>query len=383
MGNLRNNKLTIITVITNLILFLLLFPTQGLTWIILSMLFWISLIFTIGLFLVKKSNTLIDKKLERGLINLSQCVYDKKTMKVLIIILTIIFGFCGYIIYAAFIPNFKGAINEGYLQEIVNEITEDKITDYDKIGAVLNWFDQKNDNLYNSWFLTHSGKPYFNLPGTYMIFLLEPPYICIRCFENSDIKWLLTSRCGACGEYSRLFMIMVDALGYDVRRIHAPGEDHLWNEVKIDNNWIPVDPTNVSLPEADGWENFGFFEHKEGNASYIWAEYLHNNTIEDLTSHYTDLTNITIYCVDEFNNSASEATITIVSHNLKREPDHETFIKNKPKPITNESGYCTFQIGGGNYTFRANSDKFYGELKWVEFSDSILNYGFTIKLKEK
>ena len=29
-------------------------------------------------------------------------------------------------------------------------------------------------------------------------------------------------------------MYMVDSLGLDVKRVHAPGEDHLWNEVKID-----------------------------------------------------------------------------------------------------------------------------------------------------
>lgn len=210
----------------------------------------------------------------------------------------------------------------------------------------------------------------------------DPPYICIRCFEDNDARWILTSRCGACGEYSRLFMVMADALGYAAKRVHAPGEDHVWNEVKIDGKWIPVDPTDVVLPTSDGWKEYDFMEKKEGNVSYVWAEYLHNDTIEDITSLYTNLTNVTIHAVDKNNNSLSDVTITIISHNLKREPNHETSIPEKLKPRTDESGFTTFQIGGGNYTFKAQNNDYNGELKWVEFSDINPQHKFIIIMEK-
>jgi hypothetical protein len=177
---------------------------------------------------------------------------------------------------------------------------------------------------------------------------------------------------------------MVDSLGIDVRRVHAPGEDHLWNEVKINDEWIPVDSTNVSLPDADGWEDYNFFEYKEGNVSYVWAEYFHNDTIVDLTNNYTKLTNVTIYTVAQNNNSISGMTITVMSNNLHdKDRIRETYIEGKPKPKTNNSGYCTFQIGGGTYKFKADNSKYKGETDWVNFSDETPSHDFIIELKKK
>lgn len=382
---IRNHRFTSGVLIINLILFILLFPTQGLTFIILSFIFGIFFLVAIGLLLKIKTNSMIDRNLKIGLINLDTSVRNKRIMTACFIFMLVILGILGFVSYSIIVPNIKAVFNDGYLYDAVNEIIEGKNTDYEKISAVLEWFDPEKENLYNSWFLTHSENPYLSLSGTYMIFVPEPPYICVRCFEDIDPRWLLTSRCGACGEFSRLFMLMVDAFGIDVKRIHAPGEDHVWNEVKIDGDWIPVDPTNVSfLDDGDGWEHYGFFEWKEGNASYVWAEFLHNDTILDCTHFYTNLTNVTISCVDENNNSISNVTITVMSNNLHNEDRiHETSIKGRPKPKTNSSGRITFQIGGGTYKFKANSNKYTGETEWVEFSDNISEHDFIIEMKKK
>lgn len=180
-------------------------------------------------------------------------------------------------------------------------------------------------------------------------------------------------------------MLMADALGYKTRRVHAPGEDHVWNEIKINKDWIPVDPTNVSQTNGgDGWQDYTFFEWKEGNASYVWAEYLHNKTIEDRTERYTDLTNITIHTVDQNNISVSDVSITIISNNLHNtDRTYETYIKGKPKPNTNKTGYCTFQIGGGTYKFKASHDKYIGESDWINFSDQYPSHDFIFNLSKK
>lgn len=372
-------------VIIDLILFILLFPTQELIFIVLSIIFWITLIITFGAFLVITVRSLIEKKYRNGLITSAQSKSDKKFMAWMMVILLIVFSIFGFFIYIMFIPDFKAIINEGYIHETVNEIIKGKTTNQEKIGALLGWFDQNSSNMYNSWTLNDQGKLVWDVPFSYILIFSKSPYICIRCFEDNDARWILTSRCGACGEYSRLFMVMVDALGYDVKRIHAPGEDHVWNEVKIDGKWIPVDPTDVVLPRKDGWKNYDFMEKKEGNVSHVWAEYLHNDTIEDITSLYTNLTNVTIHAVDQNNNSLSDVTITIISHNLKRDPNHETSILGQSKPKTNELGCCTFQIGGGNYTLKAESqdNMLIGELRGIRFKDDILRHNFTIVLDKK
>lgn len=380
---IKNHKFTSAMIILDLIMFILFFYTQQLIFILFSFIFFIILMITIASILVIIIWYLVKMKLK----SLGKCIIKSKRnySTLIIIFLMIIISYPIFITYIENIPNFKGYINEGYFQETVNEIVKGKVTDNEKIGAILEWFDDDKNNLYDSWILTHSDKPWFNPIGTYIIFLTEEPYICIRCYEENDPKWLLTSRCGACGEYSRLFMIMVDYLDYDVKRVHAQGEDHVWNEVKIGEIWIPVDPTNVSLIDgSDGWEDYSFFKWKEGNVSYVWAEYLHNNTIEDLTSMYTNLTNITIHCKDDNNSSFADMAITIMSNNLHDENRiHETFIKDKPKPKTNKSGYCSFQIGGGTYKLKANNDEYSGETEWIKFSDEIPQHYYSLVVKEK
>ena len=379
---IQNHRFTTGLMIADLILFILLFPTQGLQFIILSFLFGIFFFVTIGLLLKIKTSLMIDKKLEGGLITLDVSVKNKRIVSVCIIFMLVMVGILCFLSYSIIVPNIKAVFNDGYLNDTVNEIIEGKNTDYEKISAILRWFDPEKENLYNSWFLTHSENPYLSLSGTYMIFVLETPYICVRCFEDIDPRWLLTSRCGACGEFSRLFMIMVDTFGIDVKRIHAPGEDHVWNEVKIDGDWIPVDPTNVSFPDGgDGWEHYGFFEWKEGNASYVWADFLNNDTILDCTHFYTKLTNVTISCVDESNNSISNVTITVMSNNLHDEDRiRETSVKGRQKPKTNSSGSVTFQIGGGTYKFKGNTEKYSGETEWVRFSDNVSEHYFIIEM---
>ena len=382
---MKNHKVTTGFVIFDFIFLILLLVLQGFEFILLSFIFWIFILVSFGLLLNIITNSMINRNLKKGKITLDRSEKNKKIIASCIVFSLVLIGILGFTCYSSVVPRIKAVLNDGYLQNVVTEITEGKTTDYEKISAVLEWFDPDRENLYNSYYLTHSEDPWYRFLDGYVIYTLKPPYICVRCYEDVDPRWLLTSRCGSCGEYSRLFMVMVDALGYDVKRVHAEGEDHVWNEIKIDDEWIPVDPTNVSLSDGgDGWEDYGFFEWKEGNLSYAWAEYLHNDTIEDRTSHYTNLTNVTIHCIDENNNSISNVTITIMSDNLDdTERIHETFIEDKSKPKTNETGFCTFQIGGGTYKFKGSNDNYSGETEWVAFSDQDPSHEFTIDLKRK
>lgn len=90
--------------------------------------------------------------------------------------------------YSTIIPPIKAIFNEDYLHDIVNDITEGKTTDHEKINAILEWFDPDFNNLYNSWTLTHSVNPFYILLDQYMIFTNSPPYICVRCYDSVDAK---------------------------------------------------------------------------------------------------------------------------------------------------------------------------------------------------
>jgi hypothetical protein len=383
---IQNHKLTTGILIVDLILLILFFLTQRIIFFISSFLLCFFISITIGILLEIKVDSIISRNVKKGILSKEQAIHNRKKVAVFVKLIIIGVLFLSIIAYPYVVPAIKGPLNEGYLHEIVNGLIEGKSTDQEKIGAILSWFDRNEDYVHNSWILINVEKKVVLtiIDGFYYILSVEP-YIFIRTKDTMDARWFLTNRIGACGEYSRIFMVMVDVLGIDVRRVHAPGEDHVWNEVKIDDTWIPVDPTNVSIPNGgDGWEDYTFFECKEGNASYVWAEYLHNNTIEDLTHGYTDLTNVTIHAVDQNNNSVSDVTITIMSNNLRdANRIHETFIKGKSKPKTNESGYCTFQIGGGTYKFKANDDKYKGETEWVEFSEKISSHNYSLILKKK
>jgi len=377
------NRVLITSIAILLILISLFVTTQGLLWYIINIFLYVTIVIILWLFYIKTKTKFGFIPNDKGKHQSKNIMIRKKIKRQILSFLLGIMLILGYILFMFATPYIKGSINEGYLHEVVNDIIEGKNTDQEKITALLGWFDRNSDHIYNSWFLNAEGKILLTFIPKHFYILIEMPYFGIRCPEDMDGKWILTSRFGACGEYSRIFMYMADAMGIDVKRVHAEGEDHVWNEVKIKGNWIPVDPTDVALPDKDGFKDYNFMEIKEGNVSYVWAEYLHNRTIDDLTYLYTNLTNVTLHCVDQNNNSVSNVTITITSHNLRRYPNKVTFIEGKSKPKTNETGSCVFQIGGGNYTFKANSDKFSGELKWIEFSDLHPYHDFSIILKKK
>jgi len=381
---LRYNKFIIVRIILLFILIFLFITTQGILWYMITIVLYITILINWWFLYIKLKTHYkftFRKKTKQKKKNSN---YGKKIWRTLFTILIGIMLMLGYILFMFVTPYIKGGINEGYLDEVVTEIIAGKDTDREKIGSLLNWFDRNSDNMHNSWFLTKENKVLLTLIPNHFYILTEMPYFGIRCLEDMDGKWILTSRFGACGEYSRIFMYMANSAGINVRRVHAVGEDHVWNEVKIDREWYPIDSTDVVLSEKDGWKDYGFMEKKEGNVSYVWAEYMHNNIIEDLTSLYTDLTNVTIHCVDINNNSISGISITIMSDNL-HDPDRirETFLKGRSKPKTDETGSCMFQIGGGTYNFKASNNKYSGESGWVMFSDQNPKYEFIIKVKVK
>jgi len=280
-----------------------------------------------------------------------------------------------------FMTHLKAESNRALLEKIVSDIVKDAKTDREKVTKILEWFDRSKKNMYNYYYLNKKGMINFKLLPKIRIFLGEP-YIGIRVFNDRDSLWILTSRYGHCGEYALLFRDMANAAGIEVRRIRCLGENHEWNEVKLNGSWVPVDATAVNLPLRDGFVTFDFMERKvagdmrtrQGNVSYVYAEYL-NGTIVDVTSSYTNLTNITILVVDDRGMPIPNARVEIFSHNRGgKRPTGLT-------KVTDSLGVCKLNMGGGDYTFEVKKGTIIPLTgsKREKFSEGI-SYNLTIKL---
>lgn len=249
----------------------------------------------------------------------------------------------------------------------------------EKTKNILSFFDKNSSNMHNFWIMANvENKLIWSLD--HLNFLSDEPYLCLRTFGDNDPLWILTSRCGSCGEYSNLFMEMANHAGLKVRRVHAPGEDHIWNEVFLNNSWIAVDPTNVFLPTNNGFVNTNFMEENGTNISYIYANYPNNNSIEDITYRYTNLTKIIVKTLDENGNPISNVKIKILSNNLNRRKEIDTGLIKK----SNSTGYCSFLIGGGSYTliYEKEENNFLSAKSSYIFSEKEKVHNISIILKK-
>jgi len=375
----RKLSLTILLVVSISINISVLFVIEGPLWGLFCLTLWI-LISVLTIFFLLQFLSRIISKMKMVLMKgkgdtnrLSSCIWR-----------LVIAGMClslSFYPFMSYMTHLKAESNKVLLEMIVSDIVKDAKTDREKVTKILEWFDRSKRNMYNYYYLNKKGVINLELLPNIRIFLGEP-YIGIRVFNDRDSLWILTSRYGHCGEYALLFRDMANAAGIEVRRIRCLGENHEWNEVKLNGSWVPVDATAVNLPLRDGFVTFDFMERKvagdmrtrQGNVSYVYAEYL-NGTIVDVTSSYTNLTNITILVVDDQGMPVPDARVEIFSHNRGRK--WSTGLTK----VTDSLGVCKFNIGGGDYTFEVKKGTIIPLTgrKREKFSEGI-SYNITIKL---
>lgn len=382
---------------------ILLFLLDGPIWGLICIILWVLIFLIIAYYLVisleffikpafsfiiayvtKKENP---KKDESRLTIYIRKLYHKflkicpKYFSILISALIIVTLLNPVILFPSFImpmAHLKAESNKSKLHLLVEDLTKYADTDEEKTLALLAWFDVSSHNIYDEWDLWIQGKKNYSFYKNSLlkIYSIEP-YICFRTFNDDDSLWILTTRYGRCGEFSLIFRDMAREAGLTVRRVRCSGENHDWNEVLIDDDWIIVDATAVNLPNHNGLQDRGFMERKAGgNVSYIYA--YPNDVLEDITYRYSNTTNITIFVKDIEENPISNAMIKILSNN--RDIGRETDLENQ----TNSSGYCSFTIGGGNYTFigekQMGNNKIYNKTTRI-FNEDKLYHNFTITLE--
>lgn len=241
----------------------------------------------------------------------------------------------------------KKNVNE--LHKLISDLTDKFQDDENKTKSILKWFDRYTGNIYNTWappaITTLSSK------NVYFSIAIGDPYypiLCVRTEGDNDPLWLLTSRCGNCGEHSLLFTEMAIAANLTVRRIHVNGIDHKWNEVKIKDEWIITDPSWVVNKDGeDGYNvNSSNYEGSQGQFIYVYAKYPNQeDNVEDVTYRYTDLALINISTIDLNNNSIPNINLKVYAIYGNNKIDTGLQFS------TNEFGTYELKIGGGEIFF--------------------------------
>jgi len=242
--------------------------------------------------------------------------------------------------------------NYDELQKIVSELTEKYQDDENKTKSILIWFDRYTGNIYNTW-----APPLITTVSNYNFYFsiaLGDPYfpiICVRTVEDNNPLWILTSRCGNCGEHSLLFNEMALAANLDVRRVHVNGVDHKWNEVLIDNKSIIADPSWVVLKEGKNGFNISnnTYEDTFGNFTYVYALFPNKDTKIDVTKNYTEIAHINVTTMDENLIPVPNVTIKVYSNDLGYKIDTGLVF------TTNNSGEYNLEIGGSNITLECEN----------------------------
>jgi hypothetical protein len=88
-----------------------------------------------------------------------------------------------------------------------------------------------------------------------------------------------------CGGYAILYATLCNSQGYRCRIVNSLLNDHVWNEVNDDGNWIRVDASPTRQPVE---KNIGYplFYEELWLSPPILALAFENSTIIDVTSYY-------------------------------------------------------------------------------------------------
>lgn len=268
----------------------------------------------------------------------------------------------------------KYHINNGDIIKLSQSITDGQNDNYSKTIKLIEW---QKSNVVNSfgieWILLLS----------YGSTLYPHPQIDIPGGLNDSGNWTLINRIGACGANAYAFMQLANQNNIPVRVITIEGEDHVFDEVFIDGEWVVVDNTN----NENGSYNISpqFYEGPHGWASlkkisYAYAIYPNSSIDTNVTYRYTNVSNLNIQVTDASGFPINNVTLKVFSNN-RDEPSRKHKYTNL-SGITGINGNYTFVLGDGDYTIEANNDTYSGKLENIILKENS-NQSETIKLTEK
>ena len=173
---------------------------------------------------------------------------------------------------------------------------------YEKIEKIM-------DFVVLDYYQTYGKEPTFHLDPLWIRFpvygdltknrSVKPhirPLSLLFCEDPYLIAYYKT---GACGALAVLFNKTATEAGYNSRIVGTQAEDHVWNEVYLDNQWVHVDPT-LYYHSSKGdlrFENL-WFNHPSAYSELNWyggySKILVKDAKEDISSRYLCLSNISV-----------------------------------------------------------------------------------------
>lgn len=134
---------------------------------------------------------------------------------------------------------------------------------------------------------------------------IKSPRIKSFMFLENDPYFIAYYKTGACMEAATLFNFIANKSGFESRIVGTKAEDHQWNEIKIYNNWIHVDPTiyyhyisdpnnlsnykNLWINNTNAYNEIGWYPDGYSKVVVI-------GTNEDLTEKYCKASNLSVIC---------------------------------------------------------------------------------------
>lgn len=223
------------------------------------------------------------------------------------------------------------AETQGYvgIQKIVNEIKSNSTDQEALVKNLLKW---ERENVHFTYSPITGNKDIDKVPR--LIYSIRPNLI----FYN---------KLGACGEYSMLFMEMAKTAGIQVRVAGTLAEDHQWNEVLINDEWVHVDPT---LDSPNDFDHPHVYENDwKWNLSKVYA--FNNGEKIDVTDKYFEKISVLNVTVNENNLPAENIEIVVASQfRMERDPDLYNAPRQSTYCTTASNGTCSFYLGENNYT---------------------------------
>lgn len=182
--------------------------------------------------------------------------------------------------------------------------------------------------------------------------LSKRPFIYLR---NSDPQWIMFFKRGACYEFSNLFAEIGESADLEnVRMVRGLGKDHIWNEVKVENAWVHVDPSKPDpvTGEIGIIDNPYFYERNRSENGegedllFVYALDGRKNHGVERTKKYikkSKLSKLKI-SVEKGGEPVGGARVTITKGNTDSAPF-----------FTNENGVCSFNLTE-NRTYKVSAE---------------------------
>lgn len=285
-----------------------------------------------------------------------------------IIFLVILFGLYASQFFLSYFIESSSFDNLQIVKTLSYEITKNATTDFQKAEMIYDWM-VLPENMRNSY-----GVPILIVYPLSITLTKDVPFVtpCVRIFDHTNPEWIANSRCGSCLEYSLLYQLLAENSNLTVRSVHNPGEDHSFDEVYINGDWIVVDPSMNRFNSSRD-----FYEKDRGlDISYVFAEYP-NGTKEDITYLYSSLCDLSVHTIDINGNNLSKSIVRFLSNNYRSSSDTGLIC------TTSDDGVCNVSIGCGRYTlFATGENGYYSRESFVldnsTSKDIVLKTGFDI-----